>query len=281
MFYLAAAVAIAVAVLLVAVFVLPSFGGSGSNSGNANPALTYAGARPVADRTASGFAGGGWTLLVAFGLVSATTVPAPANTTAFGNLTGCMLTPETNFTGLSLPAFSGNRSAGTAPAWEFGYRNSSNTLAIVSVINGEGLVLATLTGTECSFFVGALSPVPSDVINSSAAAAAVEPEASAFLSAHPNASAEFALIGGISLLGRGIGPEWSILYNTCALGPTATGTGEGFNATVNALSGKVLGFNTTLNESCSGSTTPTEVGVTGPVATSPYGAVAARTGRSD
>jgi len=272
MLYLAAAVAVAIAVLLVAVFVLPNLGGSGSGSSPA--VLTYYGARPIADSAAGGFAGGGWTLLFAAGLVSATTVPIPANTTALGNITGCTFHLVGSVAGLALPAYNGSRSAGVSPAWEFGYRNASDTLAIVSVINGQGMVLATLSGLECSFYAQAFTPVPANVINSSAAAAAVEPRAAAFLAAHPNASAEFALVGGISIFGHGIVSEWSVMYSTCALSPSATGTGVGFNATVNAVTGVVLGSNTTSNEPCSSSGTPTEVaGASTPMGFPPFAAV--------
>ncbi len=259
MLYLGAAVVIAIAVLLVLVFVLPNLTGSGSGSGSTTAVLTYSGARPVADRAAGGFAGGGWTLLFAAGLVSATTESIPSNTSALGNVSGCTFTLVGSIAGLSLPAYAGNRSSGAAPAWEFGYRNASDTIAIVSVINGTGMVLATLSGLECSIYAQLFTPIPSNVINSSEAAAAAEPRAAAFLAAHPNASAEFALVGGISFLGHGSGPEWSVMYSTCALSPSATGTGAGFNATVNALTGTVLGSNTTSNESCSSSGTPTAV----------------------
>jgi hypothetical protein len=278
--YLAAAVAIAIAVLLVLVLVLPNLVGSGSGSGSAAAVLTYSGARPVADRTAGGFAGGGWTLLFAAGLVSATAVSVPSNTSALGNITGCTFTLVGNIAGLSLPAYAGNRSSGAAPAWEFGYRNSSDTIAIVSVIDGQGMVLATLTGFECSLYAQLFSPVPADVINSSAAAAAVEPKAASFLAEYPNASAEFALVGGVSIFGHGIVSEWSVMYSTCALSPSATGTGAGFNATVNAVTGAVLGSNTTSNESCSSAGTPTEVANEAPVAMPTAAAAGQRSGRS-
>jgi hypothetical protein len=251
--YLGVAVAVVIAGLLVAVFVLPALTGSGAGA-----ILTYSGARPVADRTVGGFQNGGWTLVVAAGVVSATTEPVPLNTTALGNLTsGCTYTLVAGIGGLSLPGFTGNRSSGVSPAWEFLYRNASYALAFVSVINGQGTVFATLTGLECSFYAQLLLPVPGNVIDSSQAAAAVQPEAASFLAQYPNASAEFGLIGGIaSFLGvHSVGPEWSVIYNTCALSPSATGTGVQFNATLNALTGQVLSTNTTSGVSCGGSTT--------------------------
>lgn len=257
-----AVVAVA-AVLLLVFLVVPLLPGSGSTT-SAAAVLTYSGARPVANQAVSGFDGGGWTLLVAAGIVTATSEPIPVNETALGNSTTCTYTPVASLSDLTIPGFTGNRSAGVSPAWEFIYRNSSEALAVVSVLNGHGFVLATLTGADCAIFAELFTPIPGDVIDSSQAAADVEPLAAAFLSANPNASAEFGLIGGtVALFGHGLGPEWSIMYSTCALSPSATGTGSEFNATVNALTGKVLGANTTTGVSCNSSST-TEAVATGP-----------------
>ncbi|HKN06288.1 MAG TPA: hypothetical protein VJ021_01605 [Thermoplasmata archaeon] len=254
MLYLGVAVAVVIAVLLVVVIVLPNLTGSGS----AAAVLTYSGALPVANGAAAGFAGGGWTPIFAAGLVTATSESFPANATALGNLTsGCTYTPQTSIASLTLPGYTGNRSLGASPAWEFGYRNAANTLAIVSVINGHGIVLATLSGFECSIYAQFFSAIPGNVIDSSRAAEAVQADAKAFLLAHPNASAELGLIGGLSFLGKGIGPEWSITYSTCALTESPTGTGAEFNATVNALTGNVLGTNMSSDVSCGGGPTTT------------------------
>jgi hypothetical protein len=260
--YLGAAVAVAIAVLLVGVFVLTKSGGACSGGG---AVLPYSGARPVADCTAGGFQGGGWTLLFAAGVVSATTEVVPENTTALGNLTsGCTYTTVAKIGNITLPGYSGNRSSGDSPVWEFVYRNSSNTLAVVSVIDGQGTVLATLSGLECAFYAQLFTPVPGNVIDSSQAAADVQPKAAAFLAAHPTASAVYGLVGGVSFLGRTTGPEWSILYNTCPLSPTASGTGVEFNATVNALTGQVTSTNTTSGVSCGSATGTTTLLVSSP-----------------
>jgi len=256
MLYLGVAVAVAIAVLLVVVFIVPSLTGStGSSPGGTGTVLTYSGARPFADHAVSGFQGGGWTLLLAAGLVSAVSESVPVNTTALGNIS-CVFTPAVLLTSLTLPGYSGNRSSGAAPAWEFVYRNSEDTIALVSVIEGQGTVLGTLTGLECLLFSQLFTPIPGNVIDSSKAAGAVEPEAHAFLSAHPNASAEYALVGGYSIGGRHPGPDWAVSYNTCSLSPTASGNGVEFNATVNATTGRVVSTNTTVGVSCGSGTVP-------------------------
>jgi hypothetical protein len=253
--YAMVAVVVVVVVILIAFIVLPTLTSSGSG---ATGALTYSGARPIADRTMSGFQGGGWTLLFAAGLVTPTSESIPTNTSALGNLSasGCSYRIVTGANSYTVPSFTGNRSSGAASAWEFGYRNGTDALAIASVINGSGSVIATITGTECAFFAQLLVPIPGNVIDSSTAAADVRPYAASFLTAHPNASAEFALLGGASLFGKSTPAEWSVIYTTCAVSPTSGGTGEQFNATVNGLTQAVSGVTTNTNAAC-GNTTVT------------------------
>jgi hypothetical protein len=270
-------VAVAVVVLLIALLVLPSL--TTSSSPSSGSFLTYSGALPVANSAAGGYAGGGWVPLFSIGLVTAASESVPANASALKNVTSeCTITWVSSTSTLTIPGYTGNRSNGVASAWEFVYRNASDVLAIVSVINGQGMVLATLTGSACSLVAEFLSPLTGNIIDSSQAAADVEPYAAGFLAAHPNASAVYGLIGGISFLGKGVGPKWTVAYSTCALNASPSGTGAEFNATLNATSGKVLGTNSTASVACgSGSVlaSPTSIG---PIAISSAGALrAART----
>ena len=254
MLYVVGAVVVVVVVVLVAFVVLPSL----SSSGGASGPLTYAKAEPIASGAMSGYQGGGWSVLFAVGLATPTSESFPTNTSALGNLSssGCTYHLVTSASSYTIPGFIGNRSSGETPAWEFGFRNTSYTLAIASVINGQASVLATITGTECAFFAELLTPIPANVIDSSQAAADVQPYAQAFLSAHPNATAEFAVLGGLNFLGRTTPTEWSVIYTTCAVTPNSSGTGEQFNATVNGLTGAVSGVQTNNSAVC-GSTTIT------------------------
>lgn len=276
MVYVVVIAVVVVAVLLLVVLAAPLFTGSGSTQAAA--VLTYSGARPVADHAVSGFDGGGWTLLIAAGLVTTTTESIPVNDSALSNTT-CTFTLVTSLSSLTLPGFAGNRSAGASPAWEFIYRNSTDALALVSVINGQGSVLATLSGLECAIYAQLFTAIPGNVIDSSQAAADVEPKAASFLAEYPNASAEFGLIGGVAFLGKGTGPEWSVQYNTCLLSPSATGTGSEFNATVNALTGKVLGTNTTTGVSCGSSSTTAAHVIGAPIPALPATAASTPRGR--
>ncbi|HYA71279.1 MAG TPA: hypothetical protein VEH28_07940 [Thermoplasmata archaeon] len=247
--YLAVAVAVIVVVLLVAFAALPALTPSGSGKGA--PVLTYRGAVSIANGSAGGYAGGGWTLLFAAGLVSATNETFALNQALLGNLSAyCTYTPVASEHNLTVPAFVGNRSSGQAPAWAFAYRNDTDAVALVTVVDGQGTVFATLTGLECGIGAAFLNPVPAGAIDSSAAAAAAFPEAAGFLAAHPNASAELGLFGPLRTENGTLPAEWSLLYTTCTLNPSAGGSGDLFNATVNALTGHLLGWKLTTGIPC-------------------------------
>jgi hypothetical protein len=168
---------------------------------------------------------------------------------------GCSFAPAPGVSGnITISAIPGNRSSGSDSAWVFAFRNGAGDLALASVVGGRGLVLGSLSGSTCASAFGLLSALPSSVIDSSQAASAVAPFASAFLAAHPNATALDTIIGGFSFLGLAIGPEWSIEYSTCAP-TTATGTmGAVFNATVDAVNGTVISSHTTTSVVCSSGT---------------------------
>ncbi len=254
MLYIGAAVAVVVVALIVLVAFAPTSPSSSSNKGTGPTSsdLTYSQAEPIAASSASGFDGGGWAVLFAAGLDSNASETYPINDTSLIS-SNCTVTPIGSSGSVTLPSTNVSRSAGEAPAWEFAFRNASDGIAIVTVLNGQGSVFGTISG-QCADYFAFLSVIPSDVIDSSAAAAAVSVDASSFLSTYPTASALFGVVGGISFGIGHIGPEWSVEYSSCPLSPTATGMGEVFNATVNGTSGAVI-FNQTTSESCSSSGT--------------------------
>jgi len=276
--YAVVAVVVVVVVLLVAFVVLPSFTSSAGPSGP----LTYSGAKPIADSVMAGYDGGGWTALFAVGLVTPTNESFPTNTSALGNLSssGCAYHLVTTASTYTVPAFTGNRSAGKTPAWEFGYRNGTDALAIASVINGKASVLATITGAECAFFAQLLTPIPGNVIDSWQAAADVASDAGAFLAAHPAASAEFALLGGVNFFGHTLPAQWSVVYTTCTVTTNPTGTGEQFNATVNALTGAVSGAQTNNSAVCGNTTITAAVSAHDALSSAPTVSSAAVVARS-
>jgi len=244
--YVGIGVTVAVVVLVIAFVAAPALMPSSTGA-----ILTYSGARPVADRAVGGFEGGGWNLLFAAGLVSATSLTVPVNGTTISSL-NCTFTPNGPAESLSLPGFDGNRSSGLAPAWEFGYGSLSEGIALVSVIDGKGVVVGTLTGGRC-IASGLLPQIPGNVIDSSQAAAAVQPYARAFLSVDPNASAVFGLGPGVAFGGSGLNPDWFVVYSTCSASLSANTTGSEFNATVNALTGTVIVTHTAAGVACGSS----------------------------
>jgi hypothetical protein len=252
MLYVGVVAAVVIAVLLVVVFVLPG----PTSSGSAAAVLTYSGALPVANGAVAGFAGGGWTPVFAIGLVSAVNETEQVNSTDLSNLTTYCPAADlvSGATTLTVSEYSGSRSSGASPAWMFGYRNQSDALAVVSVLDGHAQVLLTLSGGYCALYAQLFTPIPGNVIDSSQAAADAQPDAAAFLAAHPNASVEYGVTGGVHLGTLRLATEWSITYSTCLLGPSASGTGDQLNVTVNATSGHILGTNSSTDVSCGSGT---------------------------
>lgn len=252
-------VAIAVALLLLVLFVVVILPSSPSSSATGSGAdLTYSQAKPIADSTMSGYKGGGWALLIAGGIDSNTSVTVPLNSSVISSA-NCTFTPVSSSGTLTIPRTSVSRSAGEAPAWEFVYRNASGTIAVADVISGKGAVMGSLGG-ECTAVFDFLNVVPSNVVDSSVAAArvAAEPNVSAFLKADPNATAEFGLLGGVSLVG--IGAEWSVNYSSCPLTPSGGGFGTVANATVDATSGAVVYYQVKTGVACAASVTTYTIG---------------------
>lgn len=251
----AAVAAVAVVILIVVlVTVVPGFklGGSSSETGP----LAYSKARPIADSAMAAYPGGGWTALVAAGIATPTVEQANITSNATGG-SNCTFQPAAGVgPTLTVPAFSGNVSAGVAPAWEFVYRNSSGAVAIVAVLDGQGTVLGTISGTVCGGVFGLFSPIPTGVIDSSQASGAVASAAAPFLQTHSGVTAEFGLLGGVSFLGLTSGAKWSVAYTTCKIGSAASGVGAEFNATVNALTGQVVFDQTVSTVLCTGAVGP-------------------------
>jgi hypothetical protein len=243
----AAAIVVVLIVLLVAV--VPALKLGSSNGGGAE---TYSVARPQADGAMSGFPGGGWSALVAIGIDSAFSESVPVSKASGGSNCAVQLSPGAG-ANETVPAFTGNRTSGAAPAWELLYRNSSGAIAIVAVIDGSATVLGTVSGPLCSGVFGLFLPIPAGVIDSSQVGQAVAADAQPFLSSHANVTADYGLLGGTSFLGFTSNARWSVVYSTCAVGPSASGTGSEFNATVDATTGQVISDQTTASVTCTGS----------------------------
>ncbi|MGA7923580.1 MAG: hypothetical protein WCA77_06350 [Thermoplasmata archaeon] len=224
-------------------------GGGGSSSGE-----PYSQASPQAAAAASSYASGPWATIIAAGLVSPTQVTA--STTNITGSTNCTVS-VVHSASLTLPATTSSVTSGNAAGWAFiYYKGGSSPEALeVIVLSGTATVLAALTG-KCLGDYSGITGVSSNVIDSPAATAAVQSNASAFLSNHTTGvSATYLLIGGFGALIPGeAGAEWHIAYSTCAL-ENPKGTGAEFDSDVNATSGKVLFSSTLYQLSCGGGST--------------------------
>ncbi len=231
--------AVVIAVLVVVAVVLPSLGPGAPSTPSG--AITYGQAAPGSNYSVRSFHGyTNWSLLFVAGLDPST----PTTTTAaLGDLgvSNCTLAPSPGVSGnLTVPAFTGSLTSGHAPLWEFFYQNfSSQAVAIVAVENGTVTVLGTISSPECTDVFSIIDPIPAHVLDSPTIGAAVAANASAYLTAHPGASAVYGLIGPVfsSFPVENIPAKWVVEFSTCALSTNPSGVGSEYNATVNAATG--------------------------------------------
>ncbi len=267
----AGVVAVVIALIVVFAFVFPGLGPSAPSIPSG--AITYGQAAPGSNYSVRSFAGTtNWSLLFAVGIDSPTAVTTSLALGELG-LTNCTFAPAGGgATNLTVPAFAGNVTSGTAPFWEFAYRNVSGAIALALVANGRATTLGLLETPVCTAIFAIVAPIPARVLDSPDAGASVATGASGFLAAHPNASALYGLIGGVRSVFRSVGSEWFVQFSTCSLASTAAGTGAQYNATINATVGTVYYAHATASMACGGDP-PGAIGPTGAA-----GPVAARAG---
>ncbi len=209
--------------------------------------MSYGQAAPLATSAASG-QGGTWTLVLAVGLSSTV---AYSNSTS-GNST-CTISGGTETFGV--PAWTGAYANGYQSVWAFEfYQNVSGSpeALLIAVADGSATIVGTETG-ECATGFSFLA-VPSDIIDSTAVAADIAANDSAYLAANPEASSEFFVYGGFSFEDFMEPAYWIVAFTTCAVGSTS-GMGNNFTAEVNATSGVVIGAGTSSG-ACDGSFVP-------------------------
>ncbi len=223
-------------------------GGVGSPGGTLSAAEGLAGPYLV---------GGDWNLLLAEGLAATNSTSLPLNDTPVPGCTVETLHGTVPGT-VSIPAFSGNLTDGTASAWLLEYQNVSATGFLVVVTTGSSVELAAIvSGTVCSTSEGDLVPLPGNVVDSSTAAAAVAADGGfAYLAAQSVGISLSMSLGSFDVNGTLTGPVWTFAYSPCSFtltggigGPTS---GTEFTAVVNATTGAVL-LATPSSVSCSAS----------------------------
>lgn len=237
-----AAVAVGVAALLVlvlyAVGVIP-----GRFPAAPSGPVAFGTAQGLAKSAAADLAGGSWSVVYGSGVNgrTATTLPPLAG---FGGSVGCSWQAVGVYaTGnLTLPGFSGNATSGLSGAWLFLLRNASGGALVAAVLDGRASVVAAVGGSACSLALGLFAAVPSNVWDSPAVLAAAGAAGGwGFLAAYPGANVSMTLFGGETLFGLSTGSTWSVQFSAC--GPAALpGTfAPGFNVTLNATFGFLLG----------------------------------------
>ncbi len=219
-------VLVAIGVVLAAVAVVFLLGGSSSAGGSG---VSYSSAARSAAPVANATAGGPWTLVVAAGIALAQSTLTAGN----GSLgSGCTYTSPSGGTiptQLFVPAFSGSFASGVAPWWGLiYYRAATQSALLVNVVNGSAEALLVATGS-CTSSFQSFAPIPSSVVDSSVAAAAVwKAGGSAFASQHSGVplNMEMALLGGGSTCLVTAGPCWVVHYSPCnpltSVGPSGS-----------------------------------------------------------
>ncbi|MFZ1022987.1 MAG: hypothetical protein WAN87_02485 [Thermoplasmata archaeon] len=227
-----------------------------SSTGGGSPGTaTYSQAEPVAASTA----GAGWKPVFAVG-VSVTAQVTPGEwdqnlTNATCPLTGGSPPP-------TVPAYTGGYSAGSMEVWAVLMYTTSPTAAakIILVYNGIGTNLGEISGPSCvSFYNNAT--ISGSFIDSSTAATHFDANASAFVSAHSSASADWLLVPIITYSYEYMGTYFNYTYGGFWVGEyttcnSNTGTGTEVNGTVNGTTGAVTGFSTNSSANCSDGIVP-------------------------
>lgn len=209
------------------------------------PGETFAPAAVAANKAVGSVAGGPWELVAAIGYAPAFGSQTSGNST-LGS--GCSITPVvgTIVSSVYVPAFSGSFSSGAATWWGMFYFNpSTQHVLLVEVTEGAATPLLIASGA-CVAKLQNVSPVPPNLIDSSAAAATVwDQGGSLFASVHSKLSLnlEMAIAGGGTFDGYSLpGATWLIDYSPCPPlglgGPT--GSQPELEALVNATSGSLL-----------------------------------------
>jgi len=265
---------VAVVVAVVVVIAALWFAGVGpfaksSNGTSTATFATFSQAREAATNAADNYHSAAWGLVLAAGLTTPTAVTEQVNsslssTTYFGcNVTSV---PGTTLS-ISTMAFRGDYSQGTSSDWGFLFFSAGFSALLVSVDSGQATVVATLATTgSCGTYLGAVTSLSTNALDSPAAmSATLAAGGSTFLSAHPNSTVSYDLLGGISIpiLGIARDPSWDIRMADCTGVTSSSATVPGFNATIDATTGKVVGHSsnpTSCPTSTGGSSSGTNLG---------------------
>ena len=173
---------------------------------------------------------------------------AYVSTTALSNSTAGIGNATCRWSGAStieVAATTAPSTSGLSGSWTFLYADpTASTVLLYQVNAGTASYLGEIAGPGClSAAFAEFEPLPSNVIDSTEAASIVAANASSFTSAHPNASAEYALLAGYHFaygnFSATMPPTWDVTFTTCSLAG-GTGPGSEFVETLNATDGAVI-----------------------------------------
>jgi len=210
------------------------------------PAQTYAPSAASALAWAASFQGGGWRVEGASGFaVPSALTPPPVTSSTFALLPGPGSGAACTYTSLvasnatfSIPATPGDLAGGNASYWRVDLINAQDGLASVLELGGDitPLYSATCPGN----FSGVIEPFPSDILDSSgAAAAAWGPGVAAFVQQYPGFTALFSLSPGTEGFGNSGPAAWSVNYVDCS-GSSGQQPVPDYSVTVDAVSGAMV-----------------------------------------
>jgi hypothetical protein len=229
------------AVLIVSVLAVASYLAPGQGPSSTEPYATFDEALSVAGPAASHAMFGSWSAVVAASLRLGSSVSLPTgNLSELTNVSStCGLTPLPGLpASITVDATPPSALPGHAAFWLIGLSAGSGTLLFVSVDLGIPTPLLTLNATACLGSALALSPFPSNQVDSPALVGdANATGGAAFLAQYPDAIQLLAGVGGVSYDGVGISIPWEVADTSCSFA-SLTGTnvtGAVYTASVTAV----------------------------------------------
>ena len=219
-----------------------------SSGGGGGGQTKFSHAYPVA----SSLVGSGWLGIFGAG-VSVTSTWSNSSTPEWNST--CPLTGGPS-TWPTLSPWTGAYANGYTTYWVFAfYKNVSSvpTLQLVLVSGSTATGMGSVTGSACVLpeFENETG-LASGVVDSDQVASAISGNDSAYVSAHPSATADYTLSSGGSYTYYGYTfvfyPTWYVHFTTCSV--SGGGTGSNFTAEVNATNGHVIQSSTTNNAPC-------------------------------
>jgi hypothetical protein len=202
--------------------------------------LSFSQASAVAESAASRYSSGDWEPIAGIAALTSAPVLIPlgllgTNASNAAATANCTLTWVGTPTNLTVPAYTGAVGAGLSPDWGLVLANGGSGLLIVTVIDGSARPIVALGG-DCATFGVLLGSLAGAVDSPAVAASAQAHGGASFLTEHPGALVEMAVLGGFPLLGSPA--EWIINYTSCSLfasGGTSATLGFTFNADTGAM----------------------------------------------